>query len=190
MDPKTTAIAILWTVIAVLIGIFVNFNRKQTLSPASTPVVRSALASQPTPATVLVSLNDLLIRTDSLELIEANVRAFRNLAANASRVYLLFTIPAQLVPENNTDGQVPEFVRSCVEACLETAGLFVAGIQPHRIVFTQTSVGRTSVAREMQPDLFLDSEAEVVRDLVGKVPSVSHLTSETFGAKIAQIFPS
>lgn len=160
----------LWTVIAILIGVYF-FLRRQSKPANASPRV-TALHPQPSQTKkesdkfVLVTLNETLISSDTLELIPGNVSSFRQLAEQADKktggLIVVFTIG-----EKETDT-----TPSLVEKRLDEAGIMGVFLKPHRIVFTQSVEGRVSVGRQIEACTFLDPDDDVVSQLTGKVPEV------------------
>lgn len=182
---KQFAIAVLWTVIAIIIALFLYLRRERTPSPRVAVTQAEARPVSPEPLTkkiegfVLVTLNGILISTDTMELIPGNVSSFRKLVEIATKktwgLVVLYTIPDELIDETTRD--VPETISSDLKKLLDQAGLFDYGLKPHRIVFTQTTEGRISVGRQMQAHLFIDIDDHVVTELSGKVPNVVRIDS-------------
>lgn len=199
---KQFAIIVLWTVIAVLIGLFL-FVRRERPKPVpereNRPRADSARARQPTAEPefktsgfVLLTLNDLLISTDTLDLIASNVSVVRQLADKAERhtggLIVLFTVPEELVSEKAND--VPQHVKDTVDKRLEEAGLLGGCLKPHRIVYSQTVDGRISIGRQVQAHIFIDPDVHVVSDLTGKVPNVVCVDASGLKGYVnSQLFP-
>lgn len=190
---KQIAIVVLWTVIAVLIGIFLFFRREkksvtQTGRPVVTPGTSRAVSMSSAPVKretdkfVLVTLNDTLVASDTMELIPHNVSAFRKMAdacgAKTGGLIVMFSVPEGVIGESETNA--PDTVKSTIEKRLDEAGIFACGLKNHRIVYTKSIEGRISVGRQIEAHIFLDSDRHVVDELTGKVPHVVHVSSETF----------
>jgi hypothetical protein len=194
---KQFAIIVLWTCIALIIGIFLFFRRNASTGPRpvasrsvsgvvqrSPNVQPAAHESEPkqTDKFVLVTLNDTLISTETLELIPENVSVFRKVSALASQrtggLVVLFSLPDESVKPDAAD--VPEDLRSLIHSRLEEAGLFSYGLKPHRVVFTQSIEGRISVGRQIEACMFIDPDSHVVSELSGKVPGVSYADTKSF----------
>jgi hypothetical protein len=181
-NNKQFAIIVLWTLIAVVIGLFLFLRRER---PKATPERENrsqsvhARLSEPEPefktsAFTLITLNDLLISTETFELIAGNVSVVRKLAEKAERhtggLIVLFTVPEEMAHEKAEN--VPQYVKDTIEKRLEEAGLLGGFLKPHRIVYSQTVDGRISIGRQLQAHIFIDPDVHVVSDLTGKVPNV------------------
>lgn len=191
---KQFAIIVLWTVIAVIIALFLFLRRERGSKPNVTPgpsrtVSRPAIATveQKTEKFVLVTLNNTLISEETLELIPENVTIFRKLAeacsARSAGLIVLFTVPDDML--NESESEVPENVKRTIETRLEEGGIFASGLKRHRLVFTKSVEGRISVGRQVEAYLFIDSDRQVVEELTGKVPNVVCLDSTSFKKFIA-----
>lgn len=189
---KQFYIAVLWTVIAVVIVAVLVVSRWINREPQRAPsgVHQVGIARPPSPRNrrrtppaltvendqfVVISLNDLLISapSGSAEIVYSNIEIFTELVRSANRIVLLYT---------TTQTQAE------IETLLNSAGLFNAGFPKHRLVLTSTVEGRVSVAREIQPIVFVDSDAKVVDDISGKVPSAVLQTQASVGRYLVENF--
>lgn len=174
-DKKSFHVAVLWTVIALLIGIYLWFNyrrRKSSQRPIATTSVRSPHIGSPrnktlSPKSVLIGLNELFVSSDPSMTICGTVAILRDLSNKVEDMYFIYTVPAELA---GADQVPPENVRGLIGTFLESADL--KKFKPHRIIFTNTREGRVSVARQLQAELTIDSDSEIVEQLQGKVPNV------------------
>ena len=157
-----------------------HVNNQQVEQPAQAEATQSS-GNQ----FVLITINDILVTTDSLELIGKNVLTFKRLIEGGESVILLFTIPEELMGEQ---GAMPESVRKQIESLLDTAGLYQAGLKSHRVIFSETTEGRGSIARQIQPLVFMDPDEGVVTSLVGKVPNAVHVDADRFKGYVMQQF--
>lgn len=189
---KQFYIAVLWTVIAVVIAAVLVVsqwnNRKPQRAPSGVQQVGSARPPSPrnrrrTPPAltvendqfVVISLNDLLISaaSGSAEIVHSSIDVFTELVRSVKRIVLLYT---------TTQTQAE------IETLLNSAGLFNAGFPKHRLVLTSTVEGRGSVAREIQPIVFVDSDPKVVDEISGKVPSAVLKTQASVGRYLLENF--
>jgi len=67
-----------------------------------------------------------------------------------------------------------------VQHALKSIGAFDAGLKPHRVMFSSTTAGRTSMVRQLQPSLHLESLETVGETLQGKVPEVRVIGSSAW----------
>lgn len=188
---KQFAIIVLWTVIAIVIGLFL-FLRRPRKSAAAAAVVSQRPVDRPASPQkdakegyFLVTLNELLFESDSMELLADNVSSIKRLCEEAGRrckgLVVIFTVPAGMESDMS--------LRQTIETRLDEAGLISSGLKSHRILFTQTREGRISVGRQMEPILFLESDLHVVSELTGKIPNVVCLKPDELKSYIGPNFP-
>ena len=196
-DKKTFYVAILWTVIGIVIGLFLWWNKRSASRPkTSAPSIRVSPAVSPRrqheqggatsssaqiPKSVLVTLNDIFVSSDPSMSVLGSWEMLGDLSKKVQDTYLIYTVPGEL------DGGDDESVRSRLEEILMSTGKF-AGFKKHRLLLTNTREGRVSVARQLQVELTIDSDADLVDLMQGKVPNVVCVPSSGDFAKIFRKF--
>ena len=173
MDKKSFYIAILWTVIAIVVVLYLFVSRSVRMKSVQTvpPRVRVSPAVSPRnkrtiPKSVLITLNEVFVSSDPSMVLLGSLDSLRELSSKVADMYLVYTIPIELAGKED----VPESVQKCLDELIENARL--VGFKKHRLLFTNTREGRISVARQLQAELTMDPDADLVDQLQGKVPSV------------------
>jgi hypothetical protein len=186
---KQSAIAVLWAVIVIIVASFFHLRRTR---PVKTPPIEKALhpSSCKSDKFCLITLNGIIINSDSMELIQTNILAFRLFSEFASKnsrgLVAIFTIPSEY--HENSIFDASEKLKTDVESLLKLAESRESGLKGHRIVFTSSAESRISIGRQVEAGVFLDSDLKVVNELTGKVPSVVHITEETFQPYVMKHF--
>lgn len=175
---KNLAIALLWAVMAILVATFFFLRReKKAARPIEASLTPQSVAPCKSDKFILFTLNDILIRSQSMELITKNLVPFKRFAeysANFTRgLVLIFTLP-----DGSSD--ISEKFKNDIENILQSSGLGEAGFRTHRLVFTLARDSRISLGRQMEADLFFDPDRSVVNELTGKVPRVVCVDEDTF----------
>ena len=173
-DKKSFYVAILWTVIAMVIVVFWILTRSSRKSQkTSPPRIRISPAVSPRnqgssriPKTVVITLNEIFLSSDPSMKLMGTMDFLGQLASKVTDLYLIYTIPAELVGGD----EVPESVEKCLAEIIENTKLL--GFRKHRLLFTNTRDGRISVCRQLQAELTVDPEPDLVDQLQGKVPGV------------------
>ena len=139
---KNQSIAFLWSILILLVSVVLYIWNRKD------PIV--IVSSEFT----VLTLNDFLIDPETFRVKPERIIYVRNLLK--SKTIFLFTVKT---PECETS----------VRSALVSAQI---DIPSHRVLFTSTVEGRGSIARELQPDLFIDPSTDLVASLKGKVPIV------------------
>jgi hypothetical protein len=192
MNPnsKQFYITILWTVIVCIIALVVWMAAPKKAKKEPTVQARTVVASVPSQSStfslapdrfVLLTLNDLVVSTDDGQFIGINVIAFKKLIERVKRVVVIYTVPEEQVEETET-------VEKNLVEMFEGAGLFDDGLKRHRLLLTETVEGRISIARELQPAIFIDSDSKVIEEITGKVSNAVCLSQERFKRYITETF--
>jgi hypothetical protein len=184
-ETKSALIAIVWGVIAVIVGIYFWSSSRSTRTtrdvqpitvnaPSVTQVSNGITSRQK----ILITLNDLVISSEpSMDIISENVLSLSSLVAKAGMVVLMYTIPEELVGESPDP---PECVSDVVDSLVVKGALVEQGFKPHRIIYTATREGRVSVAREIQADVTIESDESIASELGVKGLKIHRLTAENF----------
>ena len=139
-------------------------------SAAVQPVAAAAdlsgevLAARPRRWSVLVCLNGALLETSvsaGTRLSDYAAAVLKQLAA-ASDLYLVIT-----VDDDDTE--------AAMQALLLSHGIMDAGLDRRKVLFTSTPLGRSSIARQLEVDLYIESDGENVKRLQGHVPNIVHV---------------
>eukprot|EP00371_Babesia_bovis_P002927 XP_001611574.1 hypothetical protein [Babesia bovis T2Bo] len=84
-------------------------------------------------------------------------------------------------------------------ASLDSAGAFRGGLMKHvrftlyfnqheqRVLFSQTSAGRGSMVRQLQPRIHMETNAAVVQAITGKVANIMHYVAGNGASEASQI---
>jgi len=195
-DKKSLYVAILWTSIAVIVGLFLWWNRKNSsgqtrtvnpsirISPAVSPRNRvGAVASSSSPNSVLITLNEIFISSDPSLSLVGTLETLAELTKAVKDTYLVYTVPAELAGGD----EVAASVRERVEEIFASSKL-LSDFKKHRILYTNTREGRISVARQLQVELTIDPDTDLVEQLQGKVPNVACVSDNVEFAKILRKF--
>ena len=177
-SDKNLAIALLWAAMAILVATFFFLRREKTATrPIQASVTQQSVAPCKSDKFTLVTLNDILIRSQSMELISKNVAPFKKFAeysANFTRgLVLIFTLP-----DGSSD--ISEKLKDDIENILQSSGIEEAGFRTHRLVFTLTRDSRISLGRQIEADVFFDPDPTVLNELTGKVPRIVCVDENTF----------
>lgn len=143
MDKRTQT-EILWAIIVLCVCCVMWWYHKPSGQKKCVPVHNKC---------VLITLNGLFV-DDEGNLLTQNLFKIQKLFSDWKIVYLLYTI-----------GALGEL------AIAELVAKHLPDTRD-RLVCTQTVEGRGSIARELQPDLFIDANSELATLLQGKVPLV------------------
>ncbi|GIX61617.1 peroxisome biogenesis protein 22 [Babesia caballi] len=103
-------------------------------------------------------VNNLIFSKGTHEIVESNVPPLAQLGDKCN-LYLFVQVPSE-------DLIVP------IREGLVEAGAFEGGLKKHRVMFSTTSAGRSSMVRQLQPVLHMESDESVVQTLLGKVPNL------------------
>jgi len=183
---KQFSIAVLWAVIAIVIAAFFFFRREKKAIVAVNPArVRQDHSSgiSKSDRFALITLNDILFQNDSIELISENVHTFRRFAEYAAKYTKGLVLVLTITGGSHT---TEEAIKSKVEKMLQISGISDSDFKLHRIVYTSNVESRISVGRQIEPEVFLDSDPHVVTELTGKIPSVFFVGRETFKSFVTE----
>lgn len=192
-DKKTFYVAILWTSIALVVGLFFWLNRRSSqkaktpapsvrLSPAVSPRRQAESSTRLVPKSALITLNDIYISSDPSMTILGSCDELAELCETVGDTYLMYTVPGELAGGDDVSASV----RASVEAFVSRVS--PTGFKNHRIIYTNTREGRTSVARQLQVELTIDPDADIVDQLQGKVPNIVCVLNNGDFAKIFRKF--
>ncbi|EDO08006.2 putative integral membrane protein [Babesia bovis T2Bo] len=145
-------------------------KRKQWRSETNGHGNRSVEPEKPR---VSIFASDLIFKKGTYDLIERCLDPLVQLADH-TQLYVFFEV------SNESD-------IANILASLDSAGAFRGGLMKHRVLFSQTSAGRGSMVRQLQPRIHMETNAAVVQAITGKVANIMHYVAGNGASEASQI---
>ncbi|POM62031.1 mitochondrial protein [Phytophthora palmivora] len=120
--------------------------------------------------TITISGNAVL-KTDTLAWTNDEVPTLVADLSHVADVYLLCTVKD--AKDTDKMQRIREFVTTHPD--LKSNGTATGGIKAHKILFCTTSIGEIAFVRQIEPQIHVEVDAGIVRDLEKHVPRIVHI---------------
>lgn len=83
-----------------------------------------------------------------------------------------------LIAKVDSDEEAEEIEKLCMKS-----KLFESGLNKYKLLFCETQIGKTAIARQIEPQIYIDDDVNIIKELHRFIPSlglISHEENKTF----------